>query len=132
MADGGRILIADDEETVLGSTAALLEMQGFVCDTVRTSREALAKLSDNQYDVLIADWKMPGNAELELVGKLPTVAAGMPVILVTGYPKLNTVIQRVQAEVYAHLMKPFEFDELLGIVRTAIAQSGQHRSLPNP
>jgi DNA-binding NtrC family response regulator len=128
MPDAGRILLADDEETVLGATAALLENEGFVCDTVSNARAAIENLGRNEYDVMIADWKMPGNAELELVKAIPNLVKVLPVILVTGYPKLPATIQRAQAQVYAHLMKPFEFEDLLAVVRAAVEYCRERRA----
>jgi DNA-binding NtrC family response regulator len=128
MADSGKILIADDEETVLGSTAALLELQGFTCHSVRSAREALEKLNTEEFDVLIADWKMPGNVELQFIRSLPQVAKNLPVILVTGYPHLATMLEQLQVSVDAHLMKPFEFDALLRLVRDAVERSRARRA----
>lgn len=113
----GRILIADDEEIFLHSTADLLRREGYECDCVPDAESAIARLHDGQYDLLIADIKMPGNPELELVHKLPTLAPGLPAILVTGYPSLRSAIQSVQLPVVAYLIKPVDLDTLLTHVR---------------
>ena len=60
----GRILLADDEETFLSSTADLLRKEGFECDTVQDGASALARASENNYDLLVTDLEMPGNADL--------------------------------------------------------------------
>ncbi len=118
MEHQGRVLIADDEEIFLHSTADLLRREGFECDCVLDADAALELLHGNEYDLLIADIKMPGNPELELVHKLPEVAPGLPVILVTGYPSLRSAIQSVQLPVAAYMVKPIDIEELLGHVRT--------------
>jgi FixJ family two-component response regulator len=117
MAELGRILIADDEETFLYSTADLLRKQGYQCDCAPDAATAGEMLRADEYDLLIADIKMPGNAELEFIQELPRMAEGMPVILVTGYPSLGSAIQSIQLPVAAYVVKPFEFDELLAQVR---------------
>ncbi|MFH1862646.1 MAG: response regulator [bacterium] len=123
MDNQGRILIADDEETFLFSTADLLRKEGYTCDCVRESKQAQKLLKANPYDLLIADIRMPGNVELEFIHELPTLAAGLPVILVTAHPSLQSAIESVQLPVIAYLVKPIDFDELISQVRFAVGRS---------
>ncbi len=129
MAELGRILIADDEETFLHSTADLLRRQGHECDTAQDGPAAIKMLVAKEYDLLIADIRMPGNPELELILDLPKIAAGLPVILVTGYPSIRSAIQSVQLQVAAYLVKPFEFDELLAQVQVLISHIHTYRTI---
>jgi len=131
MAELGSILLADDEDVFLRSTADLLRREGYDCDCVPDSARATQKLRENEYDVFIADIKMPGNSELELIHDLPDVAKGLPVILVTGYPFLASAIESVKLRVEAYLVKPFEFRELLGHVRIAVVHCRVYRSVHN-
>lgn len=125
----GRILIADDEEVFLQSTADLLRREGYECDCVQNATEATEKLSNNNYDLLIADIKMPGNAELELIKNISNTFECVQVILVTGYPMLNSAIQSIELRVEAYLVKPFDFEDLLGHVHIAIDRSCIYRSV---
>ena len=65
MTELGRILFADDEETFLQASCDLLRREGYACDGVPDASAAMQKLAAKKYDLLIADIKMPGNAELE-------------------------------------------------------------------
>ena len=121
MADLGRILLADDEETFLYSTCELLRRSGYRCDRASNAKIAAAMLREQKYDLLIADIKMPGNAELELIRDLPKFAGGLAVILVTGYPPIYSAAVERQLPVRAYLIKPFDFSELLAIVRKSVA-----------
>jgi DNA-binding response OmpR family regulator len=131
MAKLGKILLADDEDTFLRSTADLLRREGYDCDCVPDSAGATRKLRENEYDLLIADIKMAGNSELELIRDLPNIAKGIPVILVTGYPFLGSAIESVRLRVEAYLVKPFDFRELLRHVRLAVARYRVYRSIHN-
>lgn len=124
MAELGRILLADDEELFLHSTADLLRRQGYECDCAVDARTAVEMLGKKSYDLLIADIKMPGNPDLEFIKELPRIAEGMPAILVTGYPSLNSAIQSIQLPVVSYLIKPFEFSDLLAQVMSAITDNG--------
>ena len=126
LARRGRILIADDEESVLLSTADLLRIEGYECACASGAKTAFDMLRKKEYDLLIADIKMQGNSDLELIKKLPEIVHRMPVILVTGYPSLSSAVQSTNLPVVAYLIKPFEFSELLTVAQGAIAGEGSH------
>ncbi|HEX2972129.1 MAG TPA: response regulator, partial [Tepidisphaeraceae bacterium] len=125
----GRLLIADDEETFLESTARLLRKEGLECDCASDSDTVMTRLRSHDYSLLIADIRMPGNSGLELVQQLAETSPGLPVILVTGYPSLNSAIQSVQLPVVAYLVKPFDFSELLAHVRRSLDRTRLSRAV---
>lgn len=119
-------MLADDEETFLYSTCELLRRSGFRCDRAPNAATAAALLREQKYDLLIADVKMPGNAELELIRELPQLARNLPVILVTGYPPIDSAAVEMRLPVMAYLIKPFDFSELLEMVIKTIASPATH------
>jgi len=127
MENQGLILIADDEETFLLSTADLLRREGFVCQTAPDAAEARSLLKQEEFDLIIADIQMPGNAELEFIKELSDMSLNIPVILVTGYPSTDTAISAVHLPVVAYLVKPLDFRELLQKSSLAIHSSQTHR-----
>ncbi len=129
MADSGRILLADDEINFQQATAELLREQGYRCDVVSDAHAAAERLRHDDYDVLIADIKMPGNTELEFIQDLAAQARALSIILVTGYPSTQTAIDSVQLPVLAYLVKPFKFDELLTHVRFGMERSQANRAI---
>ena len=126
LARRGRILIADDEETFLQSTADLLRGEGYECTCASDAKTTVEKLRKKKYDLLIADIKMQGNSDLQLIKNLPEIVGRMPVILVTGYPSLSSAVQSITLPVVGYLIKPFEFTELLSVAQSAIAGKGIH------
>ena len=74
---------------------------------------------------------MPGNSELEFVRDLPNIAENVPVILVTGYPLVNSAIESVKLRVEAYLIKPLDFQELLGHVHIAVEHFQVYCSVRN-
>ncbi len=119
MSDALRILFVDDEETVLSSTRDLLRREGYACECASGVAEGLAWLDQNECDLVIADIKMPGNADLEFARRLAARGDGLPIILVTGYPSVASAIESVELPVVAYLVKPFDFQDLLAKVRGA-------------
>jgi DNA-binding NarL/FixJ family response regulator len=120
MSERGRILLADDEETFLRSTADLLRREGYRCDCAPNAIVAAELLQAGEYDLLISDIRMPGNPDLKFIQEVPKIADGVPVILVTGYPTVDTAVTSFKLDVSAYLPKPVDFDELLTYVRKAI------------
>ena len=128
MVDSRRILIADDEESFLYSTADILRREGYDCSCASDAIAATEMLRKESYDLLIADIKMQGNSDLEFIKALPQIAGEMPVILVTGYPSLNSAIESIQLPVVAYLVKPFELNELLVRVKDVITGKGHFKT----
>lgn len=123
----GRVLLADDEDLFRDTTAELLRKAGYAVDCASDAAEAARMLAAETYDVLISDIKMPGNAELEIVLEVNELAHGLPIILVTGYPAIETAARAVEHAVVAYLIKPVDMDELLAHTKAAAARSRLYR-----
>jgi len=115
-----RILIADDDPSMLRFLLRALEPHHYVCDTAADAMQATALLTAQDYDLLISDLDMPGNKDLRLIRDLPQIAAGLPVILLTGFPTVETAMQSLQLPVAAYLTKPCQIEELLHQVELAV------------
>lgn len=112
-------MLADDEAPFRQTTARLLERHGLCCDQVSSAQAAIDYLVDQSVDVLVADIKMPGNDQLELVSYLRQLETPPGVILVTGYPSIDTAVGSIDRGVSAYLVKPFELEDFLGQIRDA-------------
>ena len=129
MNESNRILLADDEDLFRDTTAALLRKAGYTVDCASDAMEASRMLSAARYDLLIADIKMPGNAQLQLVLEVSESARGLPIILATGYPAVETAVKAVNHAVVAYLVKPVNPDELLAHVKASVARSHLYRTV---
>jgi DNA-binding response OmpR family regulator len=129
VTSSGAILIADDDDTFRQATVELLRREGYACEGAADGPSAAEKLRVNHYDLLIADIRMPGNGDLELVREVPRLAEGTPVILVTAYPSLDSAIDAIHLPVAAYLTKPFGLEELRSHVRAAMQRSGALRGM---
>lgn len=120
--DQPRILLADDEDTFRLSTAALLREEGYSCDCAQDSEEASRLLSD-RHDVLISDVRMPGNTQLEFLRSVHHRFPSLPIIVVTGYPSVQTAIDSLRLSFVDYLVKPLEWSELKRSVGDAVGRS---------
>lgn len=117
-----RILLADDEETFRRSTAKLLEQEGYQCDCAGDSLEAGRLLTD-QHDVLLSDIRMPGNMQFEFLRDARARFPTLPIVLVTGYPSVQTAIEALRLAFTDYLLKPVDWLELLRAVNQAVEKS---------
>ena len=116
----GHLLLADDEEMFLGTMAQLLRLHGFTVDCAASVPEAREQLERTCFDVLVSDIQMPGGPVLDLVKAIPARNAGLPVVLMTGHPSMDTALEAMGNAVLAYLVKPVATDELLAHLHTGV------------
>ena len=125
----GRIIIADDDVTFCIATRNFFRAAGFDCETAVDANLARQRIAEEEFDLLIADLNMPGNSGLELVQTMPELRVGLPVIIVTGSPTLQSATRSVRLPVVAYLVKPPNPDELLAVAEQAITQYRVFRAI---
>jgi len=124
-----KILVADDEELVGKVLGQLLRGAGYECEWVSDAPQAIQALHRRRFDLLIADVNMPGNRHLELMQALPGLAPGLPVILLTGDPTVESAAAAVRLHAQAYLAKPPDSAELKALVQESIANYRVHREV---
>lgn len=110
----GRILLVDDEETIIKVGKRLLNQLGYRVEVCSNPREAIAifRKRPDAFDVLITDVTMPGVNGIQVAEQCRTLCPNLPVIFITGYgPPANT-IQKNMAQKNLFLKKPFDIFEL--------------------
>ena len=122
---GRRILVADADENVRGAAHTLLERYGCVVETAHDGAEALymvRALIDGEYDVIIADIRLPDMTGYELMLKLQELVDVVPMVLMTGFgwDPGHSIVKARQAGLQAVLYKPFRLDQLLGAIEQII------------
>jgi len=128
-ATRGHILFADDEPDVRSTITRLLQSKGFACTSVASGSEVLEQLRTREFDALISDIRMPGNDGLSLIESVPQLVAGLPVVLLTGAPTVETAARSLRLPVVAYLTKPADFNELIRILDEAILKHRAFRAL---
>ena len=122
----GRVLVADDEESVRRFVCTVLRAAGFEVDSVATGFEVREALARHSYDACVADIKMPGNEQLELVDGLQT-GVMVPLVLITGNPSLDSALAAFRGGVLDYVVKPFTSEELLGRVIAVVKKGREFR-----
>ncbi len=122
---GRRILVVDADENVRSAAHNLLERYGCVVETAHDGAEALfmvRALTEGEYDVVIADIRLPDMTGYEFMLKLQEIMEPAPLVLMTGFgwDPGHSIVKARQAGLQAVLYKPFRLDQLLGAVELII------------
>jgi len=115
-----RILVVDDEEIVLRSCLRILSGDEFQVETVQDGRQALQKVEENLYDVMILDIMMPNVDGLEVLRRVKETHPNVDVIMVTGLAQIDTAVKAMKLGAFDYIAKPFEPDELKLVVQRAL------------
>jgi two-component system response regulator HydG len=115
-----KVLIIDDETSILDTLRILLKREGFDVHTAVGGPHGLAALDEVRPDFVLSDIRMPGVGGLEILNATRELDPNIPVILMTAQASLQTAIQAVNQGAFHYIQKPFSNDELLVICRRAL------------
>lgn len=116
----GRILIVDDEPVVIKSCERILTPEGFTVDTATNGKDAMSRLSSDNYDLVITDLKMPGMDGIELIRWIRNSKPGTGVVIITGYPSQESIKEALGLRILDYLPKPFSPSLLLDVAQKAM------------
>ncbi len=118
------ILVVDDEQILHESMKRILEEGGYSVDHAFRAETAKKMLSEGKYDIVLTDLMMPGSSGMDVVKEIAELYPDTGVIIVTGYPTVDSVVESVKLGAIDYLRKPFTPDELLDVVKRAVDKLG--------
>lgn len=107
-----KILVVDDEPVVVNSIIKSLKKKHYVMDEAFTGGEAVKKVKEKIYDLILLDMKLPDASGLDLLGKLKELRPDVPIIIVTGYASIDTAVDAIQKGADEFMAKPFTPQEI--------------------
>jgi two-component system NtrC family response regulator/two-component system nitrogen regulation response regulator GlnG len=116
----GKILVVDDERSVLAAFEEILGGSGHEISTARRAEPALAKLEAESFDLLILDIRMPGMSGLDALDRVRATHPKLPVIVITGQGTVETAIEATKRGAFDYHLKPFEPSDMLQTVDRAL------------
>jgi CheY-like chemotaxis protein len=119
-----RILIIDDEPAICQLIHGALEQTNFVIDMISQAGEVEAQLKAKSYHLIIMDYILPGLDATVVFDWLKRDQSDASVIVVTGFPSLDSVVSCLRARIYDYLTKPFDLSQLEGVVRRCLESKG--------
>jgi signal transduction histidine kinase len=116
----GRVLVVDDEPTVVDVFVDLLAPVGYEISTARSGDEAVAIIPVFKPDVILTDINLPGRSGLDVMRFAKTVDPEVAVIVVTGHASASNAIEALRQGAHDYLTKPFELDHVLQVVERGL------------
>src|SRR5512136_44613 len=125
-----KILVVDDSPQIAKAVSDLLGASGYFVRAAPSGERALQILEMAKFDLIITDLKMTGMTGIELAKQLQDRVPGLPVVILTGFGDMDSVISALRLGVADYLKKPFSIDEVLAVVEREIVRSRGRRAAP--
>ena len=124
-----KILIVDDELIMRESLSGWLERDEYKVDAAASGEEALKKLTQSRFDVMLVDIKMEGMSGLDVLRRVKTDEPDVAVVMITAYGSVSTAIEAMKNGADDYLLKPFDPNELGILIEKIVAQQAQAREM---
>lgn len=108
-----RVLLVDDEGSLLLTLAANLELEGFDVVGAESGERALQLVASQSFDLVLSDIRMPGMSGVELFQKIRVLRPEMPVVLMTAFALEELVDQALSEGAFTVLPKPFSIEQVV-------------------
>lgn len=122
MAKKISILIVDDEESVRDSLYNWFIEDGYRVESAEDAKTALSMLESDNFDIILADIKMPGMDGLEMLKRIKSLRKDSIVIVMTAFATVDTAVQALKDGAFDYVTKPFDPDDLSHLIRNASKQ----------
>jgi DNA-binding NtrC family response regulator len=116
------ILIVDDEDSVRDSLYNWFIEDGFRVECAENAKKALTILESGEFDIILADIKMPGMDGLEMLRRIKSLKKDSIVIVMTAFATVDTAVKALKDGAYDYVTKPFDPDDLTHLIRNATKQ----------
>ncbi len=117
-----KVLVVDDDMEMLELLHDYLQKVGFDTQVSASGNEALAKVEEEEYNVLVTDLKMPGISGIEILQKVGQLRPECSVILITAFGTIETAIEAMKLGAFDYITKPFKMEEVMIAIEKAIKE----------
>ncbi|MBK8222439.1 MAG: response regulator transcription factor [Candidatus Obscuribacter sp.] len=127
MAVKTRIMVVDDDETIIDTLTFNFKRAGYEVISFNRAMEALAGFNDAKPDLVMLDWMMPDMKGPDLCALLREQAPEMPILMLTGRSTPNDIAHGLSSGADDYLVKPFSLVELMARIEALLRRSGKGR-----
>jgi DNA-binding NtrC family response regulator len=117
-----RILVVDDETDICKALDFLLRREGYEVSIANSGEEAITKIKDSSFDVVITDLKMPKMDGMELLEKTKEISPNTAVIMMTAFSSIESAVEAMKKGASDYIVKPFLNEEIKLTVKKIIEQ----------
>lgn len=123
------VLIVDDEKNIRLTLSMALEKLNFPVDTAVNGEEALKKLAEKSYGLMLLDLRMPGIDGMEVLRRVPEIRPEVQVVIITAYGSIEAAVEAMKLGAVDFLQKPFDAEDVRELVSSLLDQATHERYL---
>ncbi len=122
-----KILVVDDDETILFAIRDFMEVHGFMVEEAESCAEAEMKYRADVFDAVTLDYSLPDGNAIDLLPRLKAIDPGVPIILLTAHARVDLAVQAIQQGAEQFLVKPLDLPALMVVVERALENQRNRR-----
>lgn len=119
------ILLMEDEPSIAKGLENVLTEEGYSVDVAMTGRNALDKIHQKPFDLLVADLRLPDMDGMDVIRRMKQEQPKTEVVVITGYSTVASAVEAMKSGAYDYLPKPFTEDEFKAVVDGALKKKGE-------
>ena len=119
-----RVLVVDDDEDICLYLREFLTREGFKVATVSKPADALLEVRQGRHQIVLLDVRLPGVDGVDLLRQVRAIDSDVCVIVMTGYPSVQSAVDSMKAAAFDYLQKPFDLADLRAVLERAIREKG--------
>jgi two-component system response regulator FlrC len=122
------VLVVDDEPQMLIAINETLRRRGYSITTAGSAREAVCRLKERYYHLVITDMRMPEMSGLDLLKRVKASTPRTPVVLLTAYGTIQNAVDAMKQGAFDYLLKPFSSESLETVVHRALNSTAERET----
>jgi len=119
-----KVLVVDDDKAICDFMETFLTQDGYEVDTLSEPTQAVERVKEGGYHLVVLDLMMPGMDGVEVLEGIRKVDSDVAVMIFTGYPSLDTAVRSMKLDVVDYLKKPFNPDEFREVLDRVMKKKG--------
>ncbi|MEE9441161.1 MAG: response regulator [candidate division Zixibacteria bacterium] len=118
-----RILVVDDELLIRDLLYDFFSSQDWDIMVAEGGYKAIEFLKNQDFDIVLTDLKMPDMDGMALAGRIRELYQGLPVVIMTGYPSLDSAIEALRYKIDDYIIKPFNVNQLFKTIKRVVEET---------
>ena len=115
--NGRRILVTDDEEMIRDLLSETFQKKGYTVQTTANGREALQRIKEDRWDLLVTDLRLPDISGMEILSRVKKKNPELGIIMITAYGSIKNAVKAMKQGAFDYITKPFNLDEMELVVK---------------
>ncbi|MBN2031200.1 response regulator [bacterium] len=116
-----KILIADDQDVIRSTIVKIIQKMNHVPVEAKNGREAWEIFQDGSIALSIVDIKMPEMSGIDFLKKAKALDPNAIIIMLTGYPSAETIVETIEEDGYTYITKPIEMEQMMDLVNRGLS-----------